>query len=59
VYFDSIAGYLLCGILPGAAKEVHGVTASDDAAKDFPQMKFGPTGLGILVILPVENEYPH
>jgi hypothetical protein len=45
--------------LPGAAQEIDVVTARHQACEDFPEMKLGPAGLGIFVVLPVEHEYPH
>jgi hypothetical protein len=35
------------------------VASRDYATEDFPEVKLGPAGLRIFVILPVENEYPH
>jgi hypothetical protein len=45
--------------LPRAAQQIYAVTALDQARKDFPEVKLGPAGLGIFVVLPVQYEYPH
>jgi hypothetical protein len=59
VNVDAIEGYAWSSILPGAAKQIHTVSAGDDAAEDFLEVKLGTARLRILVILPVEYEYAH
>jgi hypothetical protein len=46
-------------IRPRAAQQINGMTTGDDAAENLPEMKLGTAGLRILVILPVEDKYPH
>jgi hypothetical protein len=45
--------------LPGAAQEVHAVAGRYHAREDFPEVELGAACLRILVVLPVEYEYPH
>jgi hypothetical protein len=49
----------LRGALPRAAKKIDAVPPADDATEDFSEVKLGAARLRILVILPVEDEYPH
>jgi hypothetical protein len=44
---------------PGAAEEIDAVPPRDDSAEDFLEVELGAACLRILVILPIENEYPH
>jgi hypothetical protein len=47
------------GGLPRAAEKIDAVASRNDPAEDLSEVKLGATRLGILVILPVEDEYPH
>jgi hypothetical protein len=49
----------LRSVLPRAAKKIHLVSALDDATEHFLEMKLGTARVRILVILPIEYEYPH
>ena len=59
VHIDSVESHSRLSPFPGAAKKVHLVAARDNPAEDFPEVKLGSACLRILVVLPVENEYPH
>jgi hypothetical protein len=56
---ESVEVHAWLRVVPGAAEKIHGVTMRDDSREDFPQMKLGSARVRILVILPVEDEYPH
>ena len=49
----------LWNVGPGATKQVDPMTETDYATEYLVQMQLGAAGLGIGVVLPVENEYPH
>jgi hypothetical protein len=59
VHIDSVESHPLRGARPGAAEKIDRVTARDDPTEDFPEVKLGSACLRILVVLPVQNEYPH
>jgi hypothetical protein len=59
VDIDSVEIHSRWRAFPRAAKKVHFVAARDNPAEDFPKVKLGSARLRILVVLPVENEYPH
>jgi hypothetical protein len=59
VNVDTIEIHPLGGILPGAAEKIDTVSASSDATENFLEVQLGAACLRILVILPVEYEYPH
>ena len=44
---------------PRAAEEVHAVAKSNQPRENFPEVKLSAASLRILVVLPVEYEYPH
>jgi len=59
VHIDSVQGHPLHSAFPRAAEKIHPVTARDDATEDLSEVKLGSARLRILVVLPVQNEYPH
>jgi hypothetical protein len=59
VNVDTIQIHARGSIFPGAAEKIDTVSALDDAAENLLEVKLGAAGLRILVILPVEYEYPH
>jgi hypothetical protein len=44
---------------PGAAQQIDRVTARNYPTENLLKVKLCTAGLGILAILPVEDEYPH
>jgi hypothetical protein len=56
---DSTDSLALSGALPRAAKQIDSMAVGRDSPEDFCQMQLGSACLRILLILPVENEYPH
>ena len=59
VYIDSVQSHPRQSALPRAAEKIHAVTARDYATEDFSEVKLGSARLRILVVLPVQNKYPH
>jgi len=59
VHLDAAEVGARWGRLPRAAQEVNAVTAHGQSREDFPKVKLGAASLRILVVLPVEYEYPH
>jgi hypothetical protein len=49
----------LRSIPPGTADKIDCVSAGSDATEYLPEMKLGAACLRVLVILPIEYEYPH
>jgi hypothetical protein len=59
VHVDSIQIHPPRRLPPGAAEEIHAVTATNQSREDFPEMKLGTASLRIFVVLPVQYEYSH
>src|SRR5688500_17832756 len=45
--------------LPAARQNIHSVPARCDTSEDFVEMHFGSAAVGILSIVPVDDEDPH
>jgi hypothetical protein len=56
---DPIEFHSLRGVHPRGAQEIDAVSPRDDATEDLPEVKLSAARLRILVVLPVEDEYPH
>jgi len=44
---------------PAAREQIHTMAQRRDPAEDFMKMYFGTTAVGILSVVPVDDEYPH
>jgi hypothetical protein len=59
VHVDAVYGCAACRIIPSAAKQIDGVTASSEAPEYLMKVKLCAACLRILSILPIEDENLH
>jgi hypothetical protein len=59
MHFDTVKIHPRRSIVPRTAEKIHAVPARCYPAKNFAKVKLGASGLGILIVLPVQYKYAH